>query len=68
MRDPIRKLRASGRFAALFLLALLFVSCQTEKQTALVNDPDDKKEGQIPWNKQEKWESSSQLSGITDRR
>jgi hypothetical protein len=36
---------------------------------ALVNDPDAKKESQIPWNKQEKWETQqSQFTGMTDHR
>jgi hypothetical protein len=47
----------------------LFVSCATQKEkVALVNDPDEKKEGMIPWNKQEKWETQAQFGGITDRR
>ena len=67
MPDLIRK---SQRFVSLFLLlaaALIFVSCAHEKP-ALVDDPDSKHEGQMPWNKQEKWETQGQMSGITDRR
>jgi len=30
---------------------------------ALVDDPDAKAESQMPWNKQEKWESQSQYGG-----
>jgi hypothetical protein len=55
----------------LLLLAgcVAFVSCATEKNVALVNDPDAKKESQIPWNKQEKWETQqSQFTGMTDHR
>ena len=41
-----------------------FVGCATERQNvALVDDPDAKKESQMPWNKQEKWESQSQYGG-----
>jgi outer membrane biogenesis lipoprotein LolB len=57
--------------SALLLLAgcMALVACATQKSTpALVDDPDAKKESQIPWNKQEKWESQGQLAGITDRR
>ena len=34
-----------------------FTSCATHKPPpALVNDPDQRPESQLPWNKQEKWE------------
>jgi hypothetical protein len=54
----------------LLLLAacVAFVGCATEKKVALVDDPDAKPESQLPWNKQEKWESQSQFSGTSDRR
>jgi len=58
------------RFVFSFLLlaaAALFASCASEKP-ALVDDPDSKHEGQMPWNKQEKWETQGQMGGITDRR
>src|SRR6266481_2659790 len=42
---------------------LLLAGCM-----ALVDDPDAKKESQIPWNKQEKWETQGQFAGMTDRR
>ncbi len=46
-----------------------FVSCASQKeQVAIVNDPDAKPESQLPWNKQEKWETGGQLANITDRR
>src|SRR5256885_13875516 len=57
--------------SALLLLAgcMALVACATEKpRPALVDDPDAKKESQIPWNKQEKWESQGQFAGMTDRR
>lgn len=41
-----------------------FVGCATEKRVALVNDPDDRTDSQMPWNKQEKWETQSQYGGI----
>jgi hypothetical protein len=43
-------------------------SCATQKETALVNDPDNRHDSQIPWNKQEKWETTGQFAGMTDRR
>ena len=49
---------------------MAFAACATQKpQLALVDDPDAKKESQIPWNKQEKWETAGgQLTEFTDRR
>jgi len=48
---------------------MALVGCATEKpQVALVDDPDAKKESQIPWNKQEKLETQGQFAGMTDRR
>jgi outer membrane biogenesis lipoprotein LolB len=67
MRDLLLNLR---RFVFTFLLlvgAALFASCAAEKP-ALVDDPDSKHESQMPWNKQEKWETQGQMAGITDRR
>jgi hypothetical protein len=54
----------------LLLLAgcVAFVGCASEKQVVLVNDPDAHGESQIPWNKQEKWETQSQFTGMTDHR
>jgi hypothetical protein len=58
--------------AAAFLLAAttVFVSCASQKeQVGLVNDPDAKPESQMPWNKQEKWETNGgALANMTDRR
>ena len=51
----------------LFAAAALFVSCASEKPP-LVDDPDAKHETQMPWNKQETWETQGQMSGATDRR
>jgi outer membrane biogenesis lipoprotein LolB len=53
----------------LLVACTLFAACATERpQTALVNDPDAKKESQIPWNKQETWETGGQFANMTDRR
>ena len=67
MPDQIRKFQRFVSSFLLFAAALVFVSCAHEKP-ALVDDPDSKHEGQMPWNKQEKWETQGQMSGITDRR
>jgi hypothetical protein len=57
--------------ATVLLLAstALFVSCASQKQQVrLVDDPDARRESTMPWNKQEKWETENQFSGMTDRR
>jgi hypothetical protein len=57
--------------ASLLITTAMLVSCASQKgQVALVNDPDAAThESMIPWNKQEKWETSGgQLAGMTDRR
>jgi len=57
--------------SVLLLLAgcVAFVGCASERHVALVDDPDAKSESQIPWNKQEKWETQqSQFTGMTDHR
>jgi len=76
MRDPIRKLLKPLGAALLLTAAFSLASCantsdrQAENQQKLVKDPDKaKNEGQLPWNRQEAWETQgSNLSGITDRR
>jgi outer membrane biogenesis lipoprotein LolB len=67
MPAPIPKFRSFVFRFLLLVAATLFVSCAHEKP-ALVDDPDAKKEGQMPWNKQEKWETEGQLPGGSDRR
>lgn len=69
MLAQILKLRT--RIAALVLLAGVssMVSCTTPRdQVKLVKDPDEKAESMLPWNRQEKWETQGQFSGMTDRR
>lgn len=60
------------RSISLLLLGVactLMISCATEKpKPALVDDPDAAAESQIPWNKQEKWETQGQFAGMTDHR
>ena len=69
MLAAIFKLRAKLALALLFATTVIFVSCASEKQQVrLVNDPDDRGESTMPWNKQEKWETSGQFAGMTDRR
>ena len=69
MLAQIRKQR--GKISALLLIAgtSMLISCASQKdRVTLVNDPDAKPEGQMPWNKQEKWETGGQLANMTDHR
>lgn len=74
MQAQIRKQKSKFAAALLGMSASLFISCASQKErVALVNDPDAKADSMIPWNKQEKWETQSQMGGmatggITDRR
>lgn len=53
----------------LLTTGFLCVSCASERNVAVVSDPTEGKEqSMIPWNKQEKWESTGNLGNITDRR
>ena len=64
-----RNLRKTVTPALLFVAAVSLVSCATHKDTAFINDPHNKSDSPIPWNKQEQWESSEgQLQNISDRR
>jgi len=50
------------------IVGMTLVSCATHKETALVNDPTGEQGSSIPWNKQEKWENTGPMAGLTDRR
>jgi len=64
----IRKIRKTIASLLLLTAAATFVSCASQKEVAVVDDPDAKHESMIPCNKQEKWEAQGQFAGITDRR
>lgn len=69
MLAQIRK--QTGKISTLLLLAGtgLLISCASQKDhVTLVNDPDAKPEGSMPWNKQEKWETGGQFANMTDHR
>ena len=68
MLAQVRNLRTIVVPVLLCALVVAMTSCATQKQTALVNDPDNRHDSQIPWNKQEPWETAGQFAGMTDRR
>ena len=64
----VRKIRKGIASAVLLIAATTLVSCASQKQQVVVDDPDSKHESMVPWNKQEKWETSGQFAGMTDHR
>jgi hypothetical protein len=68
MLAQIHNLRTIVAPVLLFAFVVAMSSCATQKETALVSDPSDRHDSQIPWNKQEKWETTGQFAGMTDRR
>jgi hypothetical protein len=69
MLAQIRKHQRTVASVLLLVAAGLLVSCASQKENvALVNDPDAKAEGAMPWNKQEKWETGGQMANMTDHR
>ena len=57
MQDQLRKVVVRG---LLPFGVILFAACAKDKP-ALVSDPDAKKEGALPWNQQESWETQGQF-------
>jgi hypothetical protein len=68
MLAQVLKLRTIVVPVLLCAFVVALTSCATQKNTALVQDPDDQHDSAIPWNKQEPWEKGGQFSGMTDRR
>jgi hypothetical protein len=68
MLAQIRNLRTMVVPVLLCAFVVGMSSCATQKETALVSDPNDRHDSQIPWNKQEPWETAGQFAGMTDRR
>ena len=69
MLAQVNRLRKNVTSALLCALAIAITSCASTQETPrLVNDPDDRGDSTIPWNKQEKWETAGQLSEFTERR
>ena len=68
MLAQVHKLRRIVVPVLLCAFVVAITSCATQKETALVQDPDGHYESTMPWNKQEKWETGGQFQGMTDRR
>jgi hypothetical protein len=46
----------------------LFSSCSTTKETALIDDPNARKETALPWNEQQKWEREGEAGAMNQQR
>lgn len=68
MLVQIRNLRTIVVPVLLCAFVIGMSSCATQKETALVRDPDNRGDSAIPWNKQEPWETGGQFANMTDRR
>lgn len=68
MLAQVLKLRTIVIPVLLCAFVVALTSCASQKQTALVNDPDDHGGSQMPWNKPEPWENGQQFQAMTDRR
>jgi hypothetical protein len=69
MLARVRNLRTIVVPVLLCAFVVAMTSCATHKETALVQDPDDHHDSTMPWNKQEKWETTGgQFQAMTDRR
>jgi hypothetical protein len=68
MLAQIRNLQTIVVPVLLCAFVIAMTSCATQKETALVSDPNDRHDSQIPWNKQEAWETGGQFANMTDRR
>jgi len=68
MLEQIRKLQPIIIPVLLCAFVVTMTSCATQKETALVQDPDAGHDSAMPWNKQESWEKGGQFANMTDRR
>jgi hypothetical protein len=68
MLAQVLKLRTIVVPVLLCAFVVALTSCASQKETALVSDPDDHGGSSIPWNKQEPWEKGEQFQAMTDRR
>lgn len=59
---------STAGLAFLGTVALGLSSCATKKETAFLNDPNDKKETALPWNEQQKWEREGEGAALSQQR
>ena len=56
------------RATLLACCGLALASCASNKETALINDPDARKETALPWNEQQKWEREGEAGALNQQR
>jgi len=54
--------------ALLACCGLALASCAKDKETALIADPDARKETALPWNEQQKWEREGEAGALNQQR
>jgi hypothetical protein len=52
----------------LFCCGALLSSCATNKETALIDDPNSRKDTALPWNEQQKWEREGEAGAMNQQR
>lgn len=60
--------RTLTRAVLMACCGLALVSCATKKETALIDDPDARKETALPWNEQQKWEREGEAAAMNQQR
>jgi hypothetical protein len=65
MVAQVRKFRRQLLAALFCAVAITLASCASQRDSVrLVDDPDDRHDSSIPWNKQEKWEMAPDANAL----
>jgi hypothetical protein len=65
MVAQLRKCRRKILAALFCTVAITLASCASQKDSVrLVDDPDDRGDSSLPWNKQEKWEMAPDANAL----
>ena len=65
MVGQVRKYRGKILAALFCAVAITLASCASQKDSVrLVDDPDDRHDSSIPWNKQEQWEIAPETNAL----
>ncbi len=65
MPAQLRKYRRKILTGLVCAVAITFASCASQKESVrLVDDPDDRGGSSLPWNHQEKWETTPDANAL----
>jgi len=65
MLAQVRKYRRKILAALFCAVAITLASCASQRDSVrLVDDPDDRRDSSIPWNKQEQWEMTPEANAL----